>query len=309
MGLPVHIGLVPDKVDIPASDLTRVAGALSKQVQRDFGPIWNVEATVDPFVRLEDVPVDYWHIVVMKEVKDAAGYHQTKDGQPYAVVEFDPDWSLTASHECVEMLADPFGRRLKAGNLLDQAVALGQKPARVQYLLEVADPSEATEFSYQIDGIQVSDFYTPHFFDPVKSPGVRYSFTGSIDSPRKVLDDGYISWKDPRTKHWFQLRMFKDEFSSKVPHLIDLSTETVFEKLIQTEGLRGASDRVTKRMRKPAKLAGPGLMAAHVGRDIAIEAQLARADELREEIALHVEAAGNHSTDGPTPPKPKGKKR
>src|SRR5262245_65145028 len=99
MSLPVQVGLVSEGVDIDASELTQVASALSKQVDRDFQPFWRVDATVDAFVSLEDVPTDYWPIVVMRNVQGAAGYHQDQDGQPYAVVEFGDQWSLTASHE------------------------------------------------------------------------------------------------------------------------------------------------------------------------------------------------------------------
>ena len=88
---------------------TRVAAALSKQASRDFGPIWKVAATVDAFTSLEDVPADYWPVIVQRDVEDAAGFHDDENGQPFAVVEYGPGWSVTASHEVVEMLADPFG--------------------------------------------------------------------------------------------------------------------------------------------------------------------------------------------------------
>jgi hypothetical protein len=55
-----------------------------------------------------------------------------------------------------------------------------------------------------VNGVLVSDFYTPHFFDPVPAPGVRYSFTGAITKPLDVLDGGYVSWWDPATNHFFQ---------------------------------------------------------------------------------------------------------
>jgi hypothetical protein len=280
MALSIQVALVSEGVEVGASDLTRVASALSKQVQRDFRPIWNVDATVDAFVQLEDVPSDSWPIIVMRNVQGAAGYHEDKSGQPFAVVEFSDDWSMTASHECLEMLADPFGRRLRAGNLPEQAIALRLPPKRVRYLVEVCDPSESGEFGYQVSGIPVSDFYTPQFFDPVKSPGVRYSFTGAIDSPRKVLDGGYVSWEDPVSKHWFQLRMFPDESSAKVPHVIDLTDETVFERLRATQSLRSAIDRVTKAPRYREGEAS--LMAARVVGETSNQGQKARAGELRE---------------------------
>src|SRR5215213_8818077 len=126
MALPIHIALVSDGVRISISQITKVAAALSKQVERDFMPVWRTNATVNAFASLEDVPVDYWPIIVMRDVEGAAGYHEDKNGQPVSVVEYDKhDWSLTASHECLEMLADPFGRRMRAGNLPDAAIELG----------------------------------------------------------------------------------------------------------------------------------------------------------------------------------------
>jgi hypothetical protein len=96
------------------------------------------------------------------------------------------------------MLVDPFGDRLIAGDSPKE----GQ--GRVSFLVEVGDPSEAAEFAYTCNGILVSDFYTPQFFDPIVSPSVRYSFTGAITEPRQVLSGGYLSWVDSTTGHWWQ---------------------------------------------------------------------------------------------------------
>ena len=100
------------------------------------------------------------------------------------------------------MLADPFGNRTMAG----QSPMPGQ--GRVQFLVEVADPSEAAKFGYKVNGITLSDFYTPNYFDPLASPGVRYSYTGAIQKPRQVLNGGYLSWHDPVSDHWFQETWF-----------------------------------------------------------------------------------------------------
>ena len=247
MALIQQLALVPDGVNLKMSELTRVASALSKQVARDFAPIWNTNATVDAFASLEDVPSDYWPMIVAADVKGAAGFHDDQDGQPFALIEFGSDWSLTASHECLEMLADPFGRRLRAANVPPQAVKVGLPDRRVRFLVEVCDPSEAGDFAYTVNGVLVSDFYTPAFFDPIAVSSVRYSFTGSIKAPRTVLKNGYISWSDPVTRHWMQLRMFPDELSSKTPHVVDLNTQTSFGKLLAAgSSVRSAVDRVTK---------------------------------------------------------------
>ena len=258
MSLPMHLAIVPDKVSLNASSLTTVAAALSKQVERDFSPIWNVTATVDSFATLADVPTDYWPIIVT-HYPAGGGYHETKNGQPYAIVNFDDQWNLTASHECLEMLADPFGQRTVAGDLLDQAVALGAEPQRVLYLVEICDPSESGQFAYQVNGVTVSDFYTPHYFDPQAAAGVRYSFGGSINAPRVVLDGGYISWQNLSDGQWWQLRMFQDEFSQQVPHLVNLSQQTNFEKIKRQENIRAAIDSVTRHPQYKAGLSGHSL--------------------------------------------------
>jgi hypothetical protein len=82
---------------------------------------------------------------------------------------------------------------------------------RASFLVEVCDPSEASDYAYSVNGVLVSDFYTPNYFDPVKAPGVRYSFTGALTEPRQVLPGGYLSWQDTATGHWWQEIWFGDQ--------------------------------------------------------------------------------------------------
>jgi hypothetical protein len=198
-----HLGLVTESNKVPRSDLMKVSAALQKQAARDLQPIWHVTSTVDPFDKLEDVPDGYWPMIIMDDIgfNGAAGIHLDRDGQPFALITADSDidtWSLTASHEMIEMLVDPFGKRQVTGD--------SPKPGqgRVSFLVEVCDPSEAVDFAYSVNSVLVSDFYTPHFFDPVRADGVRYSFTGAIKKPRQVLKGGYLSWTDPVSHHLWQ---------------------------------------------------------------------------------------------------------
>jgi hypothetical protein len=195
-----RVALVPDRSRVRAAEGARVAAALATQVARDFAPVWNLRATVTPFARLEDVPLGHWPVIVRDEVGDAEGYHDDADGRPFALVEHGRGWSLTASHEVLEMLADPFGRRMIDG----PSPVRGQ--GRVRFLVEVCDPCGAAEFGYRVDGALVSDFYTPAYFAPRRAAGRRYSHTGAIRGPRQVLRGGLLSWKHPPSRHWFQLR-------------------------------------------------------------------------------------------------------
>lgn len=202
-----QLALVSESNSVGASDVMKVAAALQKQASRDLAPIWEISATVDAFDRLEDVPLGYWPLILKDDIQQsgAAGIHLDKDRQPFALITAATNldsWALTASHEALEMLVDPFGDRLVAGD----SPAQGQ--GRVNFLVEVCDPSEATEFGYTANGILVADFYTPRYFDPLTAPGVRYSYTGDIKGPREILRGGYLSWHEPVSDHWFQLTWF-----------------------------------------------------------------------------------------------------
>jgi hypothetical protein len=202
--LTISVALVSEVEGQDPGDVARVTAALQRQAIRDFRRVWHVEATVDSFPTLEDVPLGYWPMLVRDDihVPGAAGIHLDKDGQPFALITMSDSWSLTASHEMLEMLADPYGNRVVPGRSpkTDQG--------RVEFLVEVCDPSEGEQFGYTVNDILVSDFYTPRFFDPVRVDGVRYSFTGSIRGPRTILPGGYITWHDPVSDHWWQQTWF-----------------------------------------------------------------------------------------------------
>src|SRR5262249_41514770 len=155
MTLISHVALVSKAKGISQTALSRVASAIQKQVLRDFGPMWKVSASVDSFPHLEDVPLGAWPVVILDDLDaDALGYHQDRNGQPYALVKHTSGWEQTVSHEVLEMLADPFGNRVVAA----QSVRPGQ--GRVRYLLEVCDPSEDAQYGYTVNGLLLSDFYT-----------------------------------------------------------------------------------------------------------------------------------------------------
>ena len=266
-----QLALVSETKKVAFSALSRVSAALQKQATRDLAPIWQVRATVDSFATLEDVPVGYWPIIVTEDdLGDAAGIHEDKEGQPFALVKFDNGWALTASHETCEMLVDPFGNRLMTG----QSPMKGQ--GRVEFLVEVCDPSEDTPFSYRVNGIVVSDFYTPNYFDPVAAEGVRYSFTGAIKSPRQVLKNGYLSWHDPVSDHWFQ-EIFFGGTKSKFRDIGKIDAHA-------SENLRAMLYKRTPERYRPKRFAASDVNLARASMSAHAEAAGARAISLRRRI-------------------------
>jgi hypothetical protein len=205
--LTANVALVSDTPVITFSQLSAAAAALNKQVVRDFGPLWNVDATVSAFDTLENFPVDYWPVIIRDDINEpgAAGYHTDDNGQPFALVQADDGWTLTASHETLEMLADPFGNRTIAGSPPPHSPKPISGFSRVVYLVEIGDPCESDQFAYTSNGVTVSDFITPHFYDPRRSRGARYSFAGNIEAPHTVLEGGYISFGNPVDNHWYQI--------------------------------------------------------------------------------------------------------
>ena len=167
-----QVALVKASDRVRMRDFLTVSAAIQKQVSRDLSPIWELSATIDAFEDLEDVPVGYWPVIIVNDFPDPrlAGVHEDDSGQPFALVKAASeieDWSVAASHEVLEMLVDPYGNRLIAGDF--------PKPrqGRVRFLVEVCDPSEGDANIYSSNGVPVSDFYTPNFFDPFGSAGVE----------------------------------------------------------------------------------------------------------------------------------------
>ena len=198
-----HIALVSETNLVPPAALDIVAAALQTQVLRDLGPAWDISATVDAFDSIDHVPITYYPMIIRDDLPvDAAGIHLDQDFTPFALLKVSNRWTLTASHEALEMLCDPFGNRLNPASSLKSDQGL------VEYLVEVCDPSEAVAFSYRINGVVVSDFYLPSFFDPVANDRVNYSFTGACRRPLHVREGGYVSWRNPVDGHWWQQTWF-----------------------------------------------------------------------------------------------------
>jgi len=265
-----HIAMVSETDRVPFGALCKVSAALQKQAMRDLAPFWNITATVDAFASLDDVPIDYWPIIIRDdiEMEGAQGVHLDKDGHPFGLVQFSNGWSLTSSHECLEMLVDPQGNNTRAGQ------SPKPKQGRVEFLVEVCDPSEADQFAYTVNGIMVSDFYTPEYFAPVEVPGARYSFTRAITKPRQVLKGGYLSWHDPVSDHWFQLTFFGAK-----PEFRDLGVFTQAKGSIRTQIYAKTPEAFQVRKPKP-KMA---LFASKKSDEVSV-AGSAKAKMLRKQI-------------------------
>src|SRR5258708_38573012 len=241
-----RVGIASRSQVVGLRDSIKVASAINLKANRDLQNIWNISATVTALADPESIEPGVLPIFIVDDLGQdgATGLHLTDHKQPYALVDAGPTWSLTASHECLEMLVDPSGNRLVPSSAI--TVAGGKvedvTTEKFEYLVEVADPSEDPANAYMIDEVLVSDFYTPHYFDPVASPGVRYSFTGRIKRPREILSGGYISWLNPARGTMQQLRWFGK------PQIVDLPGHPTQSERGTLRGFADAHTRPPKRL-------------------------------------------------------------
>jgi hypothetical protein len=205
-----HLAVISQTAALDPALLAQATAAIQKQVTNDFGPIWDVTATVDDFATLDDKPLGYWPVVIRDDIHaDAAGVHLSDDTERvFALVTYrEDDWTLTLSHEVLEMLVDPFGVRFP----------LGPSPAEdgttVEYLAEVCDPCRDVSCGYRVNDVLVSDFVVPAYYNAF-GPG-RYDFAGHITRPRQLLAGGYYTWRNLATREWWYTASDGDDTTSQ----------------------------------------------------------------------------------------------
>jgi hypothetical protein len=254
----IQVGLVDKTGKISPTLLRSAAAALNIQVTRDLPQFWSVQATVMYLPDPKSIPAGVWPVFLVKELPPGeGGFHLDKHNQPYAEVIASPtsdEWTIDASHETLEMLVDPNGNRLQnstsieivKGKIVDGATQFG-------YLVEACDPCEADGYAYPIQGVALSDFITPHFYDPIVTPGTRYSFTGAITHPREILPGGYISWVNHATNEMQQL-LYVDPNSPPTIKNLGAATSASLRVWVDSK-MRASNDKGTYRpyLRKPNK--------------------------------------------------------
>jgi len=237
-----QISLVNSSEKISFHELQRVAAALNAQISEDFGPAWGLSAHVSVCEEYKDIPSGSWWIEVMDSIDEpgAAGFHTLANGTPYALVEADKDWSVTVSHECLEMIGDPLGNALMIG-----LSPRDSGPAKtVQYLKELCDPPE--NFSYVKKGVNISDFLLPPFYQAHPAAGASFSFGKNIPSPFTIAEGGYITFLSDG--NWYQ----QTWFDGTKPEIVSLGTDKARPR---QWSYREFIDRATNHRVKAAKLA------------------------------------------------------
>src|SRR5262249_14726958 len=146
-----------------------------------------------------------WWLVILdnSDQAGALGYHDiTNEGLPIGKIfaktdqQYGTSWTVTASHELLEMLGDP---DINLATFVQSSDTAG-----ILYAYEVADACEADDFGYKIDNVLVSDFVFPSWFEAFRKAGSQSDYGKQIQKPFQLPPGGYISYSDVATGSGWQ---------------------------------------------------------------------------------------------------------
>jgi hypothetical protein len=206
-----------------------VIRAVNRQLAHDFAPYWHTRAelrlegpaTDDPDkVSLPELRGDavlyLWNEV---DIADAVGYHdRNAKGIPFGFVftelseQLGEPWSVTFSHEALELLGDP------EVNLLVAGPHPGDPEQEVFHWYEMCDAVQAE--SYDVDGVRVSNFLLPLYFTADPEIGGRNDFLGrryegtSLPS-FGINPGGYVGFYNPESGEHETFALKNDEVAKK----------------------------------------------------------------------------------------------
>jgi hypothetical protein len=194
------IAILNQSTLISNSDAAAMTEAIASQVRLDAAPLWDrAPAAVIFYTDPQGVPAAAHGIALVDTIQDqpqgVLGFHtEDRGGRLWGVVAAKPeldsgakptsgDWSVSSvlSHEVLEMFIDP------NCNLWSND---GRGSA---YSFEVCDPVEAP--TYDINGISVSNFVTPFWFDPLAAPHAQFDKLGHLTRPFSILKGGYVVYE------------------------------------------------------------------------------------------------------------------
>ncbi len=186
---PVTIACINKaRVDLGVS-MGKLTRTLQKCYDNEFLPIWGYPIKL---CNAELAKPSDWQLLYVDDTSraKALGHHGlTCNKQPVATVFVKAAFannepiSVTASHELFEMVIDPIA------NLWAESTD-GR-----QYAYEMSDPVE--EDSFVVDGLQISNFLHPAWFEPFRHPpGTRYDHLGLLTKPFSLTKGGYMIVKD-----------------------------------------------------------------------------------------------------------------
>jgi hypothetical protein len=201
----IQIAVINQSSAVSDTEVKAAVAALQIQVSRDFAPVWGVDATLTFIDKGKPPPDGSWWLVIFdnSDQAGALGYHDiTNQGLPIGKVfagtdiKYGSKWTVTASHELLEMLGDPD---------INLTVFIEHGRGGSLYAYENCDAVEDDSLGYDINGVTVSDFVFPSWFETFRTSG-PFDFQNKVTSPLQLLPGGYIGIFDIRRgSGWTQI--------------------------------------------------------------------------------------------------------
>ncbi len=173
---------------VPQADVVAALPAFQIAVSRDLAAAWGTDATLTTDPAAEPTAAMVVRIEDDAQNCGCLGYHDVLGGKPTSWIyagtsaSAHDSWQLVFTHELFEMLVDPWINRFALWH--DRT-----------WLVEVCDPPESGFYAYLIDGVVISDFITPRWYDR-SLPGL-FDFTGRFRKSGQIGRHGYASYRDP----------------------------------------------------------------------------------------------------------------
>jgi hypothetical protein len=209
MSSGITVAIFNESTVLTDAQIAAVIPSLQKQVGRDFSPVWGHYATLAFVPKGGIVPPGAWQLGIFDDADQAGalGYHEESalgipNGKVFAKTDltYGSSWTVTISHELLEMLADPW-----IYNIVDGPAPVGSPAGEYSYCIEVCDAVEDDSLGYSIDGVLVSNFQTPHWFDQqMAGKKVAFDFCGRCTEPFQILAGGYMAVR-PAGGQWTQV--------------------------------------------------------------------------------------------------------
>jgi hypothetical protein len=203
--------------------------AINRQIAQDYKPYWGTGGEL----RLEGhtgLQPDEQRLVDMRgdaviylwddaNVDNALGYHaENNSGIPFGFVftelskQLGENWSVTLSHEALELIGDPHV------NLLVVGPHPAERDRDVFHWYEMSDAVQAE--TYEIDSVEVSNFVLPLYFTESEEEGARNDFLGRLHDGKSlpsfgVNPGGYLGFFDPELGRHDTFSLREDEIAEK----------------------------------------------------------------------------------------------
>ncbi len=204
----INIDVVNASTVLRDVQVQAMVAACQKQINHDFAPAWGVAASLHAVSSRQKPHPGHWWMAILdtSDVAGALGYHDVTDtglplGKVFAKTTIDAGFhvSVTLSHELLEQIID------SEVNLTVQGPSPSDSNVPVFYAYETCDAVEDDSLGYQIDGIQVSGFVLPAYFETFNTTGPwdhGHHLTGGVPT---LTPGGYMAYYDISTGQWTQV--------------------------------------------------------------------------------------------------------